>query len=520
MTRHKVKYRSGPALPVMLACAILWQSCSGLDCLPEQCMPGGNVLVKVTVSGAESRAMDPDEARISDINILVFNEYGVLEDHAYMTFGQSAGEGGISWNADLVRNATYSIYACANFGYAFSAADTEELESMKYYMAYPDDYSAGLPMSGQSGKITVTGDEVTIPLQRLMAKISISIDRSMLDDDVEFNVRSIQVEGCPRSVTPFSRNHIRDPFDFFPSGFLRKDYETDMLNTVYPDGRSGETCLYTLENMQGDLLPGNADETLKVLDEDSPARELCTYIEIKAEYMSSSGYSLPGKYLVYRFYPGENPGNFDVCRNSEYRIVITPSGSGLDGTSWRIDKSGIGYYTRAIELSYTDIRLSYIGEIMEICPYLTPEGMGEEWLEWYSDDESVATVSDEGIVRATGEGECTVTCHVNDGSGCKAECLVTVDFAPYYMKVFPGNFIRCRKGDILNLKCDYFPTDAPFDIGIEELEYDKGRGIYDYVIGEDGKSVTLVTKSRGSGLLYMEAGYPVNQAEMIVVVVD
>ena len=157
---------------------------------------------------------------------------------------------------------------------------------------------------------------------------------------------------------------------------------------------------------------------------------------------------------------------------------------------------------------------------MEICPYLTPEGMGEEWLEWYSDDESVATVSDEGIVRATGEGECTVTCYVNDGSGCKAECLVTVDFAPYYMKVFPGNFIRCRKGDILNLKCDYFPTDAPFDIGIEELEYDKGRGIYDYVIGEDGKSVTLVTKSRGSGLLYMEAGYPVNQAEMIVVVVD
>ena len=30
----------------------------------------------------------------------------------------------------------------------------------------------------------------------------------------------------------------------------------------------------------------------------------------------------------------------------------------------------------------------------------------------------------------------------------------------------------------------------------------------------------MTTKSRGSGLLYMEAGYPINDAEMIVLVID
>ena len=88
------------------------------------------------------------------------------------------------------------------------------------------------------------------------------------------------------------------------------------------------------------------------------------------------------------------------------------------------------------------------------------------------------------------------------------------------MKIYPGNFIRGRIGDRIHVECEYFPPDAPFDIGFEELEYDKSRGIYDYVIDEDGKGVELTLTGNGSGMLYMEAGYPVNQSEMIVIVVD
>lgn len=507
-------------IAAVITCLYL-PSCSEMS--PENLSETDRETAVIRFCSAEpkTKAMDPDETEISDINVFVFNSYGILEGAAYLNVqsGQNAPQG-FSWNIDLVKNGTYSIYACANFGYEVDVASMDGLENLRYYMAYPDDYSIGMPMSGYLENVRITGDEITVPLERLMAKISLKVDRRRLDENVEFKIRSIQVEGCPRSVYPFSRNHIRDPFDFFPSGFLRKDYETDALNLTNIDGLSGEVCLYMLENMQGDLLPGNDDESLKVLPDSEPAKNFCSYIEIKAEYLSPSYQSKPGEYLIYRFYPGENPSNFDVCRNVEYRICIVPSGSGLEGTEWRIDKSGIEVAGQSLELSYTDLSLTYIGETVRIQAFMSPGNITQEMLRWESDDTSVATVSDKGEVTARGEGSCTVRCHSGTGNECSAECLINVEFHPYYMKIFPGNFIRCRQGDIISFQVDYFPDDAAFDIGIEELEYDKNRGIYDYEISEDGKSVTLYTKSRGSGLLYMEAGYPINDAEMIVLVID
>ena len=506
------------------ACAIIsvifLSSCSETDeaFLPEK--PVRKTTIQFRQINPVTRALDPDEEIITDLNVFVFNGHGLLEAKAYLTGASATGQDGYSWTIDLVSNARYSIYACANFGYRIDAGSINDLEMLEYYLAYPDDYSIGMPMSGKIENILLESDRVIVPMERLMAKISLSVDRSGLDEDVEFNIRSVKVEGCPRSVTPFSRNHISDPFDFFPSGFIRKDYETDILNTVSADGRSGEICLYMLENMQGDLLAGNDDEALKVLPEDDNRQALCSYIEIRSEYLSASHYSIPGEHLIYRFYPGENPGNFDIVRNCEYRICIRPKGSGLDGLDWRIDKSGIGNNPRELELSYSALTFSYIGEKTVIKPYITPGNMEEAKLYWDSDDKSVATVDGDGTVTARGEGKCTVFCHLADGSGVSAECTVTVRTSPYYMKIFPGNFIRCKKGDTVSISCAFYPEDSPFEIGIEELEYDKSRGIYDYSISEDGRSVTLYTKNRGSGLLYMETGYPVNQTELIVLVVD
>ncbi len=504
-----------------MAAAVLSTSCSGIfderGSVVRQ--NAKHAVIRFGIAGGMTKAQDPDESHISDMNIFVFNALGVLEGRTFMS-GLNGSVESIRWSMDLLENVEYSIYACANFGYAMNINSHEELMNFRYHIAYPDDYSIGMPMCGVLEKITVSDEDILIPLERLMAKISIRIDRSRLDSDVEFNVKSIKVEGCPRTITPFHRSHISDPLDFFPSGFLRKDYETDILNTNHNDGVSGEVCLYMLENMQGDLLPGNTDESLKVLPENDGRRELCSYIEIKSEYLSDSHYSKDGEYLVYRFYPGENPGNFDVCRNCEYKICIIPDGSGLNGTEWRIDKTGLESFPKTLELSYSSLNFSYIGETTTIHPYLTPEDSGGDRLFWDSDDKNVATVSSDGTVTARGEGSCRIICYSADGSGCSAECIVNVKQSAYYMKIFPGNFIRCKKGDTVEIACSYFPPTAAFDIGIEELEYDKNRGIYDYAIGKDGSSVTLYTKERGSGLLYMEAGYPINYSELIVLVID
>ena len=85
---------------------------------------------------------------------------------------------------------------------------------------------------------------------------------------------------------------------------------------------------------------------------------------------------------------------------------------------------------------------------------------------------------------------------------------------------FPDSYIRGDIGDTLHLWCEFAPSDAPFDIGLEELEEDKSNGIYDYIIDGDGHGVRLILKKPGSGLVYMKVGAPVNEAALWVIEVN
>ena len=163
---------------------------------------------------------------------------------------------------------------------------------------------------------------------------------------------------------------------------------------------------------------------------------MCSYIEIRADYVSDTYYTLPGDELIYRFYLGDGPVNFDVRRNTHYHITVTPENSGLNENSWRVDQSGLSSYY------------------------------------------------------------------------------------PYFMKITPGTFIRGKAGESFHIRCEYYPKSADFDIGLDELEYDRQRGIYDYVLDSDGNGVTLHLKKTGSGMLYMETGSPINQSEIVTIIVE
>ena len=72
-------------------------------------------------------------------------------------------------------------------------------------------------------------------------------------------------------------------------------------------------------------------------------------------------------------------------------------------------------------------------------------------------------------------------------------------------------------GDTIKVRCSYSPPDTAFDIGLEELEYDSERGIYDYILDSDGHGVSLILRSAGMGILYMSAGEPLNETGMLVI---
>ena len=85
---------------------------------------------------------------------------------------------------------------------------------------------------------------------------------------------------------------------------------------------------------------------------------------------------------------------------------------------------------------------------------------------------------------------------------------------------FPGDYIRGDIGDIIHLGCELTPSDAPFDIGTEYLEADRAEGIYDYRIDADGHGVILTLTGPGTGLIYMEAGDPINDAALFFIEVN
>ena len=135
-------------------------------------------------------------------------------------------------------------------------------------MSYPDEYSRGIPMSGSSGKVKVNNDKksIVVKMERLMSRISVSVDRRALKKNVRFNVRSIRIGGCPKSANMFARSKAEGKGDTFGQGFMKRYAETDDLNIDETAGVSREVDVYMLENMQGNLHPGPKTEAHNIIN--------------------------------------------------------------------------------------------------------------------------------------------------------------------------------------------------------------------------------------------------------------
>lgn len=397
----------------------------GCSKAPEQAM----IRINFHEADVPVRSMSPDEDKITDISLIIFDESGQAEDCIWLTRGSR------TCTTDLVIDKKYTFCACANFGYQIYAGHIEELQDIRYHLAYPDEYREGIPMAAVKEVLITEECIVDIDLQRLMAKISLRMDRSRLDRDVEMNVRSARIGNCPRYAKPFTASKIEDNDDTFPTGYLLNDIQTAELNYNIGEGLSSEVSLYMLENMQGPADGNITHDSEKVFEQKDKRSEVCSYIEMEIEYLSPEKAS-GEKGLIYRFYLGEDRNSFDVERNTHYHITVTPENNGLNDDGWRVDKSGLK------------------------------------------------------------------------------------DLRPAYLKAYPSDYIRGDIGDQVHIWCEFSPASAPFDVGISYMEDDKAEGIYDYRIDTDGHGATLTLTGPGRGLIYMEAGEPVNDAALFIIEVN
>lgn len=366
--------RQGRIFCIVLS-ALLATGCAWTD-MPEE----KKVLCRIAVNDGDyaSKAMDPDEERISDVSIMIFDERGDAEECLWLQNGQTTTE------VSLVVGKRYSFRACANFGYRTYADHIDELDETIYYMAYPDEYSQGMPMYAEIDNIRIGEDaSVELKLQRLMAKISLRMDRRRLSDGVEMNVLGVRIGNCPKSVKVFGKNTVSSHDQCFGMGFSRDDVQTAILNTIRQDDISGTVTLYMLENMQGDIEGSIDSDAEKVFGEQDHRRDICSYIEMDIEYLSHEKYS--ERPLVYRFYLGDSRTNLDVERNCHYMITVSPEDDGLKGDGWRVDKSGISdlgpTYIKPYPSQYVRGKIGdkvHIG--CKVSPQNTPFDVGENYM--------------------------------------------------------------------------------------------------------------------------------------------
>lgn len=293
-----------------------------------------------------TRSALPEEDLITDLNLLIYDRTGLLEEKRYLSARSMTPErGAVELRTSLLRDLPYDVFVCANLGFELPVMTREELLEYRYPMTYPDEYARGMPMVAFREVVIRSDEEIRLPLQRAMARIDLRIDRSQMDTDIQFDVRSVRIGGCPSAVRLFGESKAEAEREVFRNGFCLDGTQVQPLNRDETVGMSFPVSLYLLENCQGNLLEGISSERSKVLT-GSRFQEICSYIEIQASYHSPSWHTGPGASLVYRFYLGEGLENFDVHRNCLYRVTVQPRGDGLSEDSWRVDKSALEAHTR------------------------------------------------------------------------------------------------------------------------------------------------------------------------------
>ena len=89
-----------------------------------------------------------------------------------------------------------------------------------------------------------------------------------------------------------------------------------------------------------------------------------------------------------------------------------------------------------------------------------------------------------------------------------------------WIKLHPGNYITGTNGESIHIWCETYPENTPVEICTDDLDFDVERGIYEYALDPDGHGVTLTLKENGTGMFTIDAGPPINDGFLVVVVVN
>lgn len=177
-------------------------------------------------------------------------------------------------------------------------------------------------------------------------------------------------------------------------------------------------------------------------------------------------------------YAGED--GFKGTMQDENGVTLTPS---EDGTYESIAVTGVTLSQNSLSLT--------VGESATLTATVTPANATAQTVTWSSSDPDVASVDQNGVVKALREGSATITASVG---GQSAACTVSVSEPPYTGKYSYEVFTSV--GDNGSLTVDRYATEG--DKVTIEVTPDEAYLLDELVVTANGKEVELTDNGDGT----------------------
>ena len=398
--------------------------CVAEICLPEAEIGPGDDAVEVVldISGRPSSksSLSVDEYAVDDLDVVIFRN-GVLDYREYVPSAVP------SMKVRLIEGDRYNIYVMANAGeMQVFAREDEFRENCIYSIREISELQGSIPMvwSGSDIEVRMDMEPIDVQLERLVAKITFSLDKDILQG---LRLTSARLCQCASVVRPFKDlngmgSRVEGPMELI-AGDMATEEDLKDLN----DGKP--MIFYALENCQGVLLPGNNSSKDKIPESLGDKAGLCTYLEVSGFFEDES--FLEGE-VTYRFYLGLDAcSSFDVPGNACIDVMLQLTGMGLHEVSWRVDADVAvreGYAWGSVEEGLHDMDDLYVGERL-----LYRVEVSDEILSYVGGDASVCSLwldsAQEALEFSELEGEGNVyTCEIACRSSARGKlCLLGPD---------------------------------------------------------------------------------------------
>ena len=273
--------------------------------------------------------------KVSNVNYYLFDKEGNFVSQGYT---EDLGEFGIAL-PDI--DAHYQCFFFANVG-RFAISETTKASDMGTAVHYDfqsyDNYSSsvngyGFPMAAGVADFNKS-NAGNVTVKRLVHTLRVKINTAALNAS-QLTVKNVRVRQAPRDFFPFAeKSKLTAQFD--DQDILETGADWLSAEEVEKINNGEEVRLYILENMRGELIPGNTEWKNKTPQNIPVQKEatLATYIEIETSVVTPTANY---ENVVYRAYLGKSPSNFDVQRSTSFLLTNVFTSDMIPDEDWRID---------------------------------------------------------------------------------------------------------------------------------------------------------------------------------------